>query len=140
MVMARSLHCQNVILLAENCRLFQVKAGAAKKSSRHEEKIPMHKMIAALLAAACLIAPLAAAPAAAAAPIVKDGHHPAVHRGSWARGHRLSPSDLHRAIPFDYTRYRLSTPPHGYQWVRIGGSFLLVGMTSGLILKVAAAR
>jgi Nickel/cobalt transporter regulator len=127
----------NIIGREPSC--FSGKGWRSEKTSRHEE-IPMNKMIAALFAAACLIAPLAAVPAAAAAPIVKDVHHPVVHRGSWARGHRLSPSDLHRAIPFDYTRYRLSPPPHGYQWVRIGGSFLLVGLTSGLILKVAAAR
>lgn len=100
----------------------------------------MNKMIAALLAAACFIAPLAAMPAAYAAPIIKDEHRPVVHKGSWTRGHRLSPSDRHHAIALDYRRYRLSAPPQGYQWVRIGGSFLLVGLTSGLILKVVAAR
>jgi len=100
----------------------------------------MKKTIAALLAAACLAAPFATMPAAYAAPLPKDAHRPAVYKGSWTRGHRLSPSDRKHAVPFDYTRYRLSTPPHGYQWLRIGSSFLLVGLTSGLILNVVAAR
>jgi len=100
----------------------------------------MKKTIVALLAASCLLAPFAAASAAYAAPMAKDEHRPAIHKGSWTRGHRLSPSDRRRAVPFDYTRYRLSTPPHGYQWIRIGGSFLMVGRTSGLILRVVAAR
>ncbi|MBO9098591.1 MULTISPECIES: RcnB family protein [unclassified Rhizobium] len=100
----------------------------------------MKKTITALLAAACLIAPLAQAPAALAATPSKDVHRPVLHKGSWTRGHRLSPSDRNHAVPLDYTRYRLKTPPHGYRWVRIGGSFLMVGSTSGLILSVVAAR
>ena len=100
----------------------------------------MNKTIAALFAAACLVGQFAIAPAAFAAPPPKDAHRPVVHHGSWTRGHRLSPSDRKRAAPFDYSRYRLSTPPRGYQWVRIGGSFLMVGQTSGLILRVVAAR
>ncbi|MGA1803534.1 RcnB family protein [Rhizobium sp. HT1-10] len=101
----------------------------------------MTKSIAALLAAACLLAPLATAHAAAsAAPPPRDIHRPTEHKGSWTRGHRLSASDRRRAEPFDYTRYRLKTPPHGYRWVKIGGSFLMVGLTSGLILNVVAAR
>lgn len=101
----------------------------------------MKKSTAALLAAVCLLAPLETAHAAATVvPAQKDVHRPNVHKGSWTRGHRLSPSDRKRAEPFDYTRYRLKTPPHGYRWVKIGGSFLMVGLTSGLILNVVAAR
>lgn len=100
----------------------------------------MKTTIAALLAAACLIAPVTAATSADAAPIVKNDHRPAVHTSSWTRGHRLSSFDRRRAVPLDFRRYRLSTPPHGYRWVRIGGSFLMVGQTSGLILRVVTAR
>lgn len=98
----------------------------------------MKKTIVAVTAAACMIASLEAVPAVAST--VKDEHRAAVHTGSWTRGHRLSPSDRRRATVFDYGSYRLSTPPHGYHWVRIRGSFLLVGVTSGLILRVVAAR
>ena len=100
----------------------------------------MKKTIAALLAAACLAAPLTAAPAVSAAPQQKEVHRSVVRTGSWTRGHRLSASDRKRAEPLDYTRYRLKTPPHGYRWVRLRGSFLMVGSTSGLILSVVAAR
>lgn len=99
----------------------------------------MKKTITALLAAACLIAPLAQA-CGPCRDAIKDVHRPVLHKGSWTRGHRLSPSDRNHAVPLDYTRYRLKTPPHGYRWVRIGGSFLMVGSTSGLILSVVAAR
>jgi Ni/Co efflux regulator RcnB len=100
----------------------------------------MEKTIVALLAAACLIAPLTTVTAARAAPTAADQRRPVGHRSSWTRGHRLSPSDRHRATTIDYRRYHLSSPPHGYQWMRIGGSLLMVGQTSGLILKVTAAR
>jgi Ni/Co efflux regulator RcnB len=57
---------------------------------------------------------------ASAAPH-QDNRRPTTHRGSWARGHRLSPSDRHRAVPIDYRHHGLRAPHHGYRWVRING-------------------
>jgi Ni/Co efflux regulator RcnB len=100
----------------------------------------MNKTIVTLLSVACLVASATASTAANAVPAVKEQHGSAVHRSSWTSGHRLSPSDRRRAQLVDARQYHLATPPHGFQWLRIGSSFLMVGQTSGLILRVASAR
>lgn len=100
----------------------------------------MNKTLAALLSVACLVAPATVSNATNTAPAVNQQHGSAVHRSSWTSGHRLSPSDRRRAQPVDARQYHLATPPHGFQWLRIGGSFLMVGQTSGLILRVTSAR
>ncbi len=46
----------------------------------------------------------------------------------------------HMAEVRDYRRYRLSAPPRGYRWVRVDNDFLLVGVTSGIVSSIIAAR
>lgn len=52
----------------------------------------------------------------------------------WVRGHRYyGPSYVVR----DYGHYRLRPPPYGYHWVRADNDFLLVAITTGIILDLA---
>ncbi|MBB3286144.1 MULTISPECIES: RcnB family protein [Rhizobium] len=108
----------------------------------------MRKIFTALLAASVLAMPLAAtaqvkpAPAGKQAVVQKEAvkKKVVIRKGGWVKGRRLSASDRRRATEIDYRAYRLSTPPRGYHWVRLKNSFLLVGITSGLISKVHEAR
>ena len=52
----------------------------------------------------------------------------------WVRGHRYhGPTYVVR----DYGYYRLRPPPYGYHWVRADNDFLLVAITTGIILDLA---
>jgi Ni/Co efflux regulator RcnB len=100
----------------------------------------MKKIFSILLTASILAAAVAFATEASAAPRHDQHKVVVVKKGSWVRGHRMADRDRRRAVAIDYRRYRLSTPPHGYRWVRIDNNFLLVGITSGLISNVLNAR
>lgn len=108
----------------------------------------MRKIFTVLLAASILAMPLAATAQVKPAPTGKQvvvekevvKKKVVVRKGGWVKGRRLSASDRHRAAEIDYRTYRLTAPPRGYHWVRINGSFLLVGITSGLISKVHDIR
>ena len=107
----------------------------------------MKKFFSILLAASVLAAPLAITAEANAAPVHKEvivkkdvNKRVVVKRSGWVKGHRLSANDRRRAANVDYRRYRLSSPPRGYHWVRVDNNFLLVGITSGLISSVLAAH
>jgi Ni/Co efflux regulator RcnB len=109
----------------------------------------MKKLFSILLAASVLATPLAMTTEANAAPahnqvvVVKKDvvkKKVVVRKGGWVRGRHLSATDRRRAANIDYRRYRLSAPPRGYHWVRVDHSFLLVGITSGLISNVLNAR
>ncbi len=59
---------------------------------------------------------------------------------AWRRGERLPAyyRDYYRGV--DYRHYRLRPPPRGYHYVRDDrGDFLLVGITTGIILGIIAA-
>jgi Ni/Co efflux regulator RcnB len=109
----------------------------------------MKKFFSVLLAASVLATPLAMAAEGSTAPTNKQAvvveknvvkKKVVVRKGGWVKGRRLSATDRRRAAHVDYRRYRLQAPPRGYHWVRINNSFLLVGITSGLISKVQIAR
>jgi Ni/Co efflux regulator RcnB len=55
---------------------------------------------------------------------------------SWHTGSRYSGG---RDV-VDYNRYHLRRPPHGYEWVRDGNQFILIGISTGIIASVLAAR
>ena len=60
--------------------------------------------------------------------------HPHYRHARWVRGHRYyGPSYVVR----DYGYYRLRPPPYGYHWVRADNDFLLVAITTGIILDLA---
>jgi Ni/Co efflux regulator RcnB len=60
-------------------------------------------------------------------------------RGSsqrWRRGQRMGYNDWNRAQRVDYRRYNLRQPPRGYEWRRNNDRFILVAVTTGLIMSV----
>ncbi|MCF6368669.1 RcnB family protein [Rhizobium halophilum] len=64
-----------------------------------------------------------------------------VKKHRWNRGHRLQATERrHMRDVRDYHRYRLSAPPRGYRWVKVDNDFLLIGITSGIISSIIAAR
>ncbi|CAE6847457.1 hypothetical protein R75465_07002 [Paraburkholderia aspalathi] len=57
--------------------------------------------------------------------------------GHWRKGDRLPPEYRDRQYVIDDWRaYRLAPPPRGYSWVGVGGDYLMVQISSGLILRV----
>jgi Ni/Co efflux regulator RcnB len=60
---------------------------------------------------------------------------------SWQRGDRLPPE--YRAPQYvveDWRGHHLSAPPRGYHWVQNGGDYLLVAVTTGVILQMLMSR
>ncbi len=53
----------------------------------------------------------------------------------WRRGSFLPPTYQGYVVD-DFARFHLRRPPYGYHWVQVGGEFLLVSVTSGLIFDV----
>jgi Ni/Co efflux regulator RcnB len=53
------------------------------------------------------------------------------------RGGYLPPQYRHRQyIVEDWRGHRLSRPPVGYHWVQVGGDYVLVAITTGIILQL----
>lgn len=58
------------------------------------------------------------------------------HR-EWHKGDRLPGEFRDRQyVVEDWRGYHLSAPPRGYQWVGVGGDYLLVQIGSGIVLRV----
>jgi Ni/Co efflux regulator RcnB len=53
----------------------------------------------------------------------------------WRRGTFLPPAYQDYEVG-DYQRFHLRRPPAGYHWVQVGGEFLLVSLSTGLIFDV----
>ncbi|WMY10837.1 RcnB family protein [Paraburkholderia phenoliruptrix] len=63
--------------------------------------------------------------------------HSANAPGHWRKGDRLPPEYRDRQYVIDDWRaYRLAPPPRGYSWVGIGGDYLMVQLSTGVILRV----
>jgi Ni/Co efflux regulator RcnB len=73
----------------------------------------------------------APAPPIWAAPGFQPGFVP------WRRGEYLPPDYQAFVVP-DPWRFHLRRPPNGYHWVQVGGEFLLVSGTTGLIFDVVS--
>jgi Ni/Co efflux regulator RcnB len=59
-------------------------------------------------------------------------HHP-----DWRKGQRLSNDYRDRQYVVDnWHEHGLRQPPRGYQWVGVGGDYLLVAVASGIISQV----
>ena len=57
--------------------------------------------------------------------------------GHWRKGDRLPPEYRDRQYVIDDWRgYRLAPPPRGYSWVGIGGDYLMVQLSTGVVLRV----
>jgi len=53
------------------------------------------------------------------------------------RGGRLPPEYRNRSyVVDDWRGHRLSAPPRGYHWVQAGGDYVLVAITTGIILSI----
>jgi Ni/Co efflux regulator RcnB len=62
---------------------------------------------------------------------------PPPHHPDWRRGQRLSSDYRDREyVVDDWHDHGLRQPPRGYQWVGVGGDYLLVAVTSGIIAQV----
>jgi Ni/Co efflux regulator RcnB len=53
----------------------------------------------------------------------------------WRRGSFLPPQYQTYEV-YDFDRFHLRRPPNGYHWVQVGGEFLLVSVSTGLIFDV----
>ena len=78
------------------------------------------------------------------------GYPPYVQRGDrrwdgWGAGpdYRYHPGDRlapeyrhHNYVVNDWRGHGLHAPPRGYQWVQVGGDYLLVAIATGIILQL----
>ena len=57
----------------------------------------------------------------------------------WRRGGRVPVEYRARNyVVNDYRAYRLQQPPRGYQWVGVGGDFVLAAIATGVIAQIIA--
>jgi Ni/Co efflux regulator RcnB len=55
----------------------------------------------------------------------------------WRRGGRVPPEYRGRNyVVNDWRGNRLNAPPRGYQWVGVGGDFVLAAIATGLIVQI----
>ncbi|AMM24680.1 RcnB family protein [Variovorax sp. PAMC 28711] len=59
----------------------------------------------------------------------------------WRRGGRV-PSEYRgrNYVVDDYRMHRLNPPPRGYQWVGVGGDFVLAAVATGIIAQIIAGQ
>lgn len=59
----------------------------------------------------------------------------------WRRGGRVPTEYRGRNyVVNDWRGYRLQEPPRGYQWVGVGGDFVLAAIATGLIAQIVTGR
>lgn len=64
-----------------------------------------------------------------------------VPRDEWRRGGRVPPEFRGRNyVVEDWRGHHLSPPPRGYQWVGVGGDFVLIAVASGIIAQIIAGQ
>lgn len=77
---------------------------------------------------------------------MRDGRHFdrqgfAHPRSEWRRGGRVPPEYRGRNyVVNDWRGYRLQAPPRGYQWVGVGGDFVLAAIATGVIAQIIAGQ
>lgn len=53
------------------------------------------------------------------------------------RGERMPPQyRSHQYVVNDWRGHRLSAPPRGYHWIQTGGDYVLISISSGIILQL----
>ena len=67
-----------------------------------------------------------------------DSHH-YVRHDEWRKGSRIPHQDWDRGERVDYHQYRLSAPPHGYEWREVDGNYVLAAVATGVIASVIVA-
>jgi Ni/Co efflux regulator RcnB len=64
-------------------------------------------------------------------------YHPRGYQArDWRRGERLPTAYRGSAYAVDYRAYRLSAPPRGYEYRRVGDDVVLTAIASGIIASV----
>ena len=62
--------------------------------------------------------------------------HPQPH-ADWRRGGHVPSEYRGRGyVVNDYRAYRLNAPPRGYQWIGVGGDYVLAAIATGLIAQI----
>jgi Ni/Co efflux regulator RcnB len=68
------------------------------------------------------------------------GGFPQPH-SEWRRGGRVPPEYRGRNyVVNDYRAYRLQPPPRGYQWVGVGGDYVLAAVATGVIMQIVVGQ
>lgn len=59
----------------------------------------------------------------------------------WRRGGRV-PNEYRGGnyVVNDWRGYRLQAPPRGYQWIGVGGDFVLAAIATGVIAQIIASQ
>ncbi len=71
----------------------------------------------------------------------RDGEYGAGPSRSYYRGERLPPQYNQRQyVVDDWRGHGLHSPPRGYHWVQTGADYVLVAITTGLILELLLNR
>lgn len=77
---------------------------------------------------------------------MRDGRHFdrqgfAHPRTEWRRGGRVPTEYRGRNyVVNDWRGYHLNAPPRGYQWVGVGGDFVLAAVATGIIAQIIAGQ
>lgn len=61
-------------------------------------------------------------------------HQPMHEARDWHRGDRF---DGHRYV-LDWRHHHLRQPPQGYEWVNVGGQYMMIAIATGLIAEILA--
>lgn len=68
-----------------------------------------------------------------------DNDHGRNKHHGWKKGQRLS-SEWRNGHDVDWRRHHLRQPPRGYHWVQTDGDYVLVAITTGIILQAIFAN
>jgi Ni/Co efflux regulator RcnB len=67
-----------------------------------------------------------------------DNHH-FVRHDEWRKGAKIRDEDWQRGEHVEYRDAHLRAPPHGYEWRRVDGNYVLAAVATGEIASVVAA-
>ncbi|VTU12806.1 putative integral membrane protein [Variovorax sp. SRS16] len=70
-----------------------------------------------------------------------DRHGYPQPRAEWHRGDRVPTEYRGRNyVVNDWRSHRLQAPPRGYQWVGVGGDYVLAAIATGVIAQIIASQ
>jgi Ni/Co efflux regulator RcnB len=66
-----------------------------------------------------------------------DAHSDGARGPQWRRGGRIPSEYRNRQyVVSDWRGHHLTAPPRGHQWVQVGGDYVLVAVTTGIIAQL----
>jgi Ni/Co efflux regulator RcnB len=68
----------------------------------------------------------------------RDNHH-YVRHDEWKKGAKIQDEYWQRGEHVDYHDAHLRAPPHGYEWRRVDGNYVLAAVATGVIATVVVA-